>query len=181
MDFGKRSTAFLLVEALVGYEWLASGLTKLVHGDFPGGLAATLGDMGKQSPAWYRGFLDAVVIPHAQAFGYAIELGELMLGVVLLAAAAISLLHDRRGDRIANGLIAVCAGVGLFLAANLELANGAHFGLPIAGDSFDEGIDLDTIMVGLQLVLLGSAVAALRAPRARARVARLASVFASLR
>lgn len=180
MNLGTRYKAVLLVQALVGYEWLASGLTKLVHGDFPAGLAGALRELAPHAPGWYRGFLDGAVVPHAQAFGYAIEVGELALGVVLLAAAAGALLRGRSG-RGADAVVAAAVGAGLFLAVNLELANGAHFGLPIAGDSFDEGIDLDTIMVGLQLVLLGSAVAALRASRSRATVARLVHVFASLR
>jgi len=178
MSFGKRCSAILLVQALVGYEWFASGLTKLVHGDFPGGLRSALGEMSGGAPGFYRSFLETAVIPHAQAFGYAVELGELLLGVVLIGGAALAVLG--RGGR-GPALALVAAAAGLFLAVNLELANGAHFGLPIAGDSFDEGIDLDTIMVGLQLVLLGSAVAALRVARPRVSVARIAHVFASLR
>jgi len=61
--------ALLLVQVVIGYEWLVSGLTKIVHGDFPSGLAAELQDMSKAAPAWYRSFLDSAVIPHAVAFG----------------------------------------------------------------------------------------------------------------
>ena len=78
--------ALLLIQVCIGYEWLVSGLTKIVHGDFPAGLAAELRDMSKAAPAWYRGFLDGAVIPHAVAFGYAIEIAELVVGIVLLAA-----------------------------------------------------------------------------------------------
>lgn len=169
----------LLVQAIVGYEWLVSGLTKLVHGDFPGGLAAQLAVLGKGAPAWYRGFLDAVVVPHAQAWGFAIEVGELLVGIALVAAAALVLLRGRSG-RALEAVVAVAAAAGLFLAVNLELANGGHFGRPLAADSFDEGVDLDTVMVGLQIALLGAAVAALRASGSRATVRRLAHAFASL-
>jgi uncharacterized membrane protein YphA (DoxX/SURF4 family) len=33
---------FLVVVLLVGYEWFMSGLTKIVRGGFPGGLAGEL-------------------------------------------------------------------------------------------------------------------------------------------
>ena len=48
---------------------------------------------------------------------------------------------------------------GLVLAVNFALANGSSFGLGLAQDSFDEGIDLDTMLVGLQLALLVFALA----------------------
>jgi hypothetical protein len=48
------------------------------------------------------------------------------------------------------------------MVANFELANGAGFGLSLGKDTFDEGVDLDTLMTGLQLALLVFWVAALR-------------------
>ena len=78
------TTTLLLIQIVIGYEWLVSGLTKLVRGDFPAGLAAQLGDMSKDAPGWYRGFLTSVVLPHADAFGYAIEITELLVGIVLI-------------------------------------------------------------------------------------------------
>jgi len=143
--------ALLLVQVCIGYEWLVSGLTKLVRGDFPGGLASELKDMSSAAPGWYRGFLDNVVVPHAVAFGYAIEIAELVVGVVLLVAVF------RLPSRLARHMPAATAlalVAGLFLAANFALANGSSFGLRLAGDSFDEGIDLDALLVGLQLALL---------------------------
>jgi hypothetical protein len=60
---------------------------------------------------------------------------------------------------------AVTAGalvVGIVLAVNFALANGSSFGLGLARDSFDEGIDLDTMLVGVQLALLAFALADVR-------------------
>jgi hypothetical protein len=54
---------------------------------------------------------------------------------------------------------------GLVLAVNFALANGSSFGLGLAQDSFDEGIDLDTMLVGLQLALLVFALAGVRRAR----------------
>lgn len=159
----ERSSAavvtLLLVQVCVGYEWLVSGATKIAHGDFPAGLAAELHDMSIAAPGWYRGFLDGAVIPHAVALGYAIEIAELTIGIVLLVA--VLRLPSRIG-RFLPATTALALVVGIVLAANFALANGSSFGLRLAHDSFDEGIDLDTMLVGLQLALLVSALAGVR-------------------
>jgi thiosulfate dehydrogenase (quinone) large subunit len=154
--------ALLLVQVVIGYEWLVSGLTKIVNGDFPAGLAGGLRDMSKAAPGWYRSFLDGAVIPHAVAFGYAIEVAELAIGVVLLVAV---LRPPARIARYLPALTAAALVVGLALAVNFALANGSSLGLGLAHDSFDEGIDLDTLLVGLQLALLVFALARVRQVR----------------
>ena len=52
--------------------------------------------------------------------------------------------------------------LGIVLVANFELANGGSFELRLAADSFDEGVDLDTVMVAAQLALLVALTPALR-------------------
>ena len=159
---GAAVVALLLVQVVIAYQWLVSGLTKLVHGDFPTGLAAELQDMSKAAPGWYRSFLDGAVIPHAVAFGYAIEITELAIGIALLVAV---LRLPTRLARHAPAVTAVALVVGIVLGVNFALANGSSFGLGLAGDSFDEGIDLDTMLVGIQLALLVFALAAVRRER----------------
>jgi thiosulfate dehydrogenase [quinone] large subunit len=151
--------ALLLIQVCIGYEWLVSGLTKIVRGDFPAGLAAELQDMSKGAPAWYRDFLDGAVVPHAVAFGYAIEIAELLVGIVLLLA--VLRLPGRIG-RFVPAMTAIALLVGIALAVNFALANGSSLGLRLARDSFDEGVDLDSLLIGLQLALLVLAVATLR-------------------
>lgn len=157
--------ALLLVQLALGYEWLVSGLTKIVHGDFPRRLSGELADLQAQAPGWYRGFLTGAVEPHGRAFGYAIEVSELIAGIVLCGAALGLLFGGNRLSarvqqtlQLATGAAAV---VGLVLLVNFELANGGTFGLKLAPDSFDEGVSLDTLMVGLHLALLVFAAAAL--------------------
>ena len=154
--------ALLLIQICIGYEWLVSGLTKIVHGDFPAGLAAELRDMSQAAPSWYRGLLDSAVIPHAVAFGYAIEIAELAVGVVLIVAV---LRLPRRIARYAPAATLAALLVGLVLAVNFALANGSSFGMGLAQDSFDQGIDLDTMLVGLQLALLVFVLASVRRQR----------------
>ena len=42
---------------------------------------------------------------------------------------------------------------GAFLAINLHLANGASHPWLIPGDAFDEGIDLDSVLPAIQIVI----------------------------
>jgi uncharacterized membrane protein YphA (DoxX/SURF4 family) len=154
--------ALLLIQVCIGYEWLVSGLTKIVHADFPAGIAAELRQMSKAAPAWYRSFLDGAVIPHAVAFGYAVEIAEVAIGIVLLLA--VLRLPSRLG-RYTPPAMAAALVVGIVLALNFALANGSSFGLRLAQDSFDEGVDLDTLLVGLQLALLVYTLAPVRCVR----------------
>lgn len=159
--FATFATGFLFVQVVVGYEWFASGLTKIVHGDFPAGLAADLHERARQSAPWYGHVLRSVVTPHARGFGYAIELAELFTGVVLIVGALIFLVRgeQRIGMRLRlwiTSLTGLVSFAGLLLAINFALANRAGFS-PVAADSFDETISLDALLVGVQVVLLGVA------------------------
>ena len=166
----------LLVQIIVGYEWFMSGLTKIYRGGFPGGLANELRDKSQGAPGWYKSFLDGSIIPNAQAFGYLIEIGELLVGIALITAAIVWLV---RWDRLpSNGratvlaVTALASLAGIFMAVNFHLANGASHAWLIPKDGFDEGVDLDSVLPAIQLVLLGVSVGMLRGlRRAERRVA----------
>jgi thiosulfate dehydrogenase (quinone) large subunit len=152
----------LAVQLIVGYEWLMSGVTKIVRGDFPSGLAGELREKSEGMSGWYKSFLDGTVIPNASAFGYLIEIGELLVGVALIVAALVWLF---RWERLPiNGRLAVLATTALaslaaiFMAINFHLANAAPHPWLIPQDGFDEGIDLDSLLPAIQLVLIGVSV-----------------------
>lgn len=79
----------LVIQLFLGYEWFMSGLTKLYRGGFPAGLAKELTENSEGAPGWYKDFLDGSIIPNATAFGYLIEIDELLIGVALIAAALV--------------------------------------------------------------------------------------------
>ena len=170
----------LLIQILVGYEWLNSGLTKVVRGGFPGGLAADLHDRVTGAAGWYRSFIDGSIIPHAVVFGYLIEIGELLVGVALIAAALLWLFRWRQlpdGGRLAVlGVTVAAALAATFMAVNFHLANGASHPWLIPKGGFDESVDLDALLPAIQLVFIALSVGAWRslrqaAPaRARARL-----------
>jgi thiosulfate dehydrogenase (quinone) large subunit len=152
----------LAVQLIVGYEWLMSGVTKIVRGDFPSGLPGELREKSEGMSGWYKSFLDGTVIPNASAFGYLIEIGELLVDVALIVAALVWLF---RWERLPiNGRLAVLATIALaslaaiFMTINFHLANAAPHPWLIPQDGFDEGIDLDSLLPAIQLVLIGVSV-----------------------
>lgn len=170
LDLGRAGlVGLLLVQILIGYEWLISGLTKIIDGGFPQGLAAELRDSSHAAPAFYKSFLDNAVIPHGQLFGYLVEIGEIVGGVALIAAAVIWMLRwPRLSVSWQTGVLLVTAGaslIGIFMNFNFHLANGGTHPWLIPPSGFDEGVDLDSLMPAIQLVLAGVAVYGLRALR----------------
>lgn len=160
----RNETRYLLaaIQALVAGEWIISGTNKLLSGTFPQGLADALGEGIKDNPnVWYVSWLQSLVLPRSIAFGYLIELGELAIGLTLLAGAVVLLGWPRRaGDpqhRMYVTLLwaSVGAAVGCaFLCVNFHFWMGDGL-IPTLSRAhvFDEGIDLDTLMAPLALVI----------------------------
>ncbi len=156
---GKPSLALiglLIVEMIIGYEWFISGLTKIVLGDFPSGLAAEMGDKLADVSGWYGTFLSSVVIPNAAAFGYVIEISELLVGIALIAGPLAWLFAwdriPRRFQSTVVFLIAAASIGGIFMAINFHLANGNSHPWLIPQSSFDEGVDFDSLLAILNIV-----------------------------
>jgi hypothetical protein len=160
----------------VGYEWLNSGLTKLVRGGFPAGLASDLHDRVRSAPGWYRSFIDGSIIPHAVAFGYLIEIGELLVGVGLVGAALLWLLRWEQlphGGRVAILAVTILASLGaIIMAVNFHLANGGIHPWLIPKSGFDESVDLDALLPAIQLMFVVLSVGAWRSLRAPAHAHR---------
>lgn len=151
------TSGFLVVAIVIGYEWFMSGLVKFVQGDFPAGLADELLEKAAGTATWYGRFLKSAVVPVAKLFGYVIETTELLAGVALIAGPLIWIFAwDRVSDRIRRSVLffMALAAIGVaFLAINLHLANGASHPWLIPGDAFDEGIDLDSVLPAIQIVI----------------------------
>ena len=165
----------LAVEVLLGYEWLMSGATKVVRGGFPAGLADELLEKSQGAAPWYSRLLESVVIPNARLFGVLIIIGEVTVGAGFILAA---LLWAFRWDRIGNGArVGVLGGtfaaavVGTVMNVGFHLANGSAHPWLIPRDGFDEGVDLDSFMPAVQIVLAVVAVIVWRAMRRPAMAA----------
>jgi hypothetical protein len=168
----------LLIQIFVGYEWLDSGLTKIVRGGFPAGLAADLHDRVKGAAGWYRSFVDGSIIPHGVLFGYLIEIGELLVGIAFIAAALVWIFRWQQlpdlGRLTLLAVTIVAALGGIFMAVNFHLANGGTHPWVIPKDGFDESVDLDTLVLAVQAIFIVVSVGAWRFVRrtapARARL-----------
>ena len=147
----------LAIQIFLGYEWLMSGLSKVLAGDFATGLADQLTDLSKDLSGWYKSFLDGIVIPNGQLFGYFVMIGELALGVVLIVAALIWLTRwsgmSFGARQILLGVIVASGVVAILMNINFHLANGGTHPWLIAADPFDEGIDLDSLMPVIQAII----------------------------
>ena len=164
----------LVIQILIGYEWLMSGLTKMVRGGFPSGLTAELQDKSQGAAVWYKDFLDTVVIPNGSVVGYLIEIGELVVGLALVTAAVLWMLRWQRlgiGARSAVLLgTAAAASGGFLMNINFHLANGSPHPWLIPSSGFDEGVDLDSLMPAIQVVLIAVSVGVWLAMRQRGEV-----------
>lgn len=160
----RKETRYLLaaVQALVASEWIMSGSNKLISGVFPQGLADALSEGIKNNPnLWYVSWLQAVVLPNSVAIGYLIEFAELAIGLGLLAGAIVLLGQPRMARDPQHGMYvtmlwgAVIAALGCAaLCVNFHFWVGDGV-IPMLSRTnvFNEGIDLDTLMAPLALVI----------------------------
>ncbi|HUY58550.1 MAG TPA: hypothetical protein VMV16_02455 [Solirubrobacteraceae bacterium] len=154
---GAALVTLLAVQVVIGYEWLASGLTKVTSGTFVSGLAGDLAAKSRNAAHWYRSFLHGAIIPNGRVFAVLIEVGEIVVGVALIVAAVVWLTRwSRLSDRWRSAILVVTMLSALgatFMAINFHLANGANHPWLIPADGFDETIDVDTVLAFIQTAL----------------------------
>ena len=86
-------------QLLVGYEWLLAGGDKLLLGKFPAQLGGMLLALvsGGHLVSFFAAILQVLVAPHAEFFGYLIELSEALAGLGLMAAGLVALFRPLAG------------------------------------------------------------------------------------
>lgn len=153
---GLALIGFLLVQILVGYEWLVSGLTKIVNGDFTSGLAEEMSAKLVDAPGWYASFMNSVIIPNGPLFAFIIEWAELLIGIAFIGGALVWLFAWQRVPGGLRGtmlfLIALAGIGGIFMALNFHIANGLTHPWLIPTDSFEEAVDFDSLLVALDII-----------------------------
>jgi thiosulfate dehydrogenase (quinone) large subunit len=147
----------LVVQLIIGYEWLLSGIAKFKQGDFPSGLGDDLRAALAGVAGWYAGFINSIVIPNAPAFGYLIETAEVLAGLVLIIGPLILIFAWGRASynlRVAVIALMIAASIGgIFMALNFHIANGANHPWVLPDSGFDEGVDIDLLLVAIQSVI----------------------------
>ena len=176
----------LIVVIIIGYEWFISGLTKILHGDFVSGLADEMADKLADAPSWYASFLNSTVIPNASTFGYLIEFGEVLIGLTFIVGSLLWLFAWKRLPLKVQSTVlwlTVAAAIGgIFMALNFHFANGLTHPWLIPADSFDEGVDFDSFLVVMNMVIATVYIDLLNSLRLRTndKVAATAQVRQSL-
>jgi hypothetical protein len=151
---GPALVTLLAIQIIIGYEWVASGITKVASGTFVSGLAADLTDQSQAASPWYKNFLHNSIIPNARAFAVLIEVGELLVGIGFIVAAIVWLTRwSRLSDRWRITLLAatMLSALGAtIMAINFHLASGANHPWLIPADGFNETIDVDMVLTFIQ-------------------------------
>lgn len=150
--------ALLAVQIMIGYEWLISGIAKFTAGDFASGLSNELASKAADTASWYAAFLNSIVIPNGRAFGFLIETAEVLAGIVLILGP---LLWIFAWDHVSNPLrsttlllMIIAAFGGVFMALNFHIANAGNHPWVLPDSGFDEGIDVDLLLSGIQMTIL---------------------------
>ncbi len=168
----------LIVQMIIGYEWLISGTAKFAAGDFASGLAAALAPKAAETAGWYASFLNSIVIPNGIAFGYLIETAEVLVGIALIVGPLLWIFAwDRVSDRLRSTmllLMIVAALGGIFMALNFHLANAGNHPWTLPDSGFDEGLDVDLVLSGIQIVIVAVQILVLNGLR-RERTAAVAA------
>ncbi len=124
-----------ILRIYIGYYLLFQGIRKFQR-DFPRGdwIGRQIGDLkALDLYPWYKTFLQTVVVPHSELFGYLVMAGEILAGAGLLLGL----------------LTRASAFVGLFLMINYYLGPGmARGGASLAQQQ--------TFMVALIIILLAN-------------------------
>lgn len=148
---------FLLIQIIIGYEWFISGLTKVIRGDFVSGLTQELSDKSAGVHNWYSDFLNRWIIPNAVVFGYLIEATEVLIGFAFIGVALLWLFAwGRVSKRVCSFvflLMSLAALGGIFMAINFHLANGYSHPWLFPVDSFEEGVDFDSLLAVMNAVI----------------------------
>jgi hypothetical protein len=165
--------------AALGYEWLVSGLDKILYGRFPetlGGLLASVLRIGKV-PEPFAALLRALALPHPVFFGWLIEWSETLAGLAFLGAALASLLWPAlerrltpearpwfaRGRRTVDALAVAAAAGTVLLGLSFYLLDGAPSFWALPSVAFGGAVDTGLLLAALAMPLaLGPALTWLR-------------------
>ena len=164
-----------VIEALLAYEWLLSGLNKCLATDYLQGLSASLASMTPGNPnSWYVAFLRHVAMPHCTIFGCLVLAGELLVAAALLIGAGLWLVRPEQLHRTSGRMLQAGVMVGLIgaviMTANYYLMAGKTVPWLQPSDPYDEGLSLDGLLTLITAGLLAVHTLALyRAPQRNAR------------
>jgi uncharacterized membrane protein YphA (DoxX/SURF4 family) len=167
------------LQLLLGYEWLVSGVDKLLYADFPGALGRLLAGTLQSGhiPAPFAALLRALVLSHSAAFGVLVEWGETLAGLGLIVGALVALLAPRLrgrlapaaarwlalGERAMAWLAPAAALATALMGLSFYLLDGAPSQWPMPSVAFGGALDTGLMLALGSAVLLADATSGSRA------------------
>ena len=142
-----RYQAFVLL--VIGYEWLISGLDKVLAHHFAQGLAGQLAAAEHGLPyGFYAALLSHVFVPHAHLFAWLVIIGEWASGIVLITAGLTAMFRPL--SAIGRTITAAALAIASFMVLNFFFfQGGSYFVNP--SDPYDEGIPVDFVFFWIQI------------------------------
>lgn len=159
-----------IMQLILAYEWLISGVNKLLDPNFTIQLPGMLEQSMHGNPyGWYVNLLRLIVLPHATLFGLAAELGELAVGASLTVSALLWIWrpHSRLATQAGTAACFSLLG-GSLLCLSYFFQNGTPLPGINTASAFNEGMTIDMLIPLLSLALLGTNLQAIRLARREA-------------
>jgi thiosulfate dehydrogenase [quinone] large subunit len=152
---------------LIGYEWLLSGMDKVLSHSFQSDLADMLLDSLNDNPnTWFVSLMERLVVPHASLVAFIVTVGELLVAVGFVLGAVFWVWGDSfplRAERwIGLAVVGALLG-GAFMTANYYLLAGNTLPGLNPGDPFDEGLSIDGLLTLIALAMIPIQIMAMRA------------------
>lgn len=146
-----------LVYVMLAYEWLLSGLSKDFSGTFRSGLANRIhGSLVDNPHGWYVSLVTWGVLPHADLFAVAVEIGEVLVAAGLIWGAVLWVRPEWFSPRLRLWLgVAVSAALLGATVMELNYYLLAGQGWPwLKRDPFVEGLSVDGLVMLISLALI---------------------------
>ncbi|MCL5411746.1 MAG: hypothetical protein M1150_03330 [Patescibacteria group bacterium] len=139
----------VLIQMVIGYEWLQSGWEKIHSGTFASTIGKTLAAFtaAKNPNGWYVDFLKSSAIPNKELFANLTMYGELLVGIALLGGGLLLLFTSLGGYARAYFWVLLAALVGGALM-NLNFYFAAGWTSPSTSS-------VNVIMFLIELILIG--------------------------
>jgi uncharacterized membrane protein YphA (DoxX/SURF4 family) len=117
--------ALSLIQFVIGYEWLSSGVRKIVGGTFAPTIDKTIETFSNGTEyKWYSDLILSRVKENSLLFGIMIQWAECVVGFVLIIYSLNALFRWKPLSKQAGMGILIACGVGILLNVNFYLAAG---------------------------------------------------------
>jgi hypothetical protein len=152
------------VYALIGYEWLVSGVNKLLLGSrFASGLPQLLRSGFAGNPdGWLARVAEQAIVPHAAILAAVVLIGELGIAVGYFVGAVVWAQPERLPAPVArwvDPIVGVALLASAVMATSYAMLDGDGLPLPNPVNAFGPGFSIDLLLALAAALLLAVQVA----------------------